>query len=588
MLLNTIKIKGFRNFKNATINFEDKSLIIGANDVGKTNLLWAMRLLLDKSLSDYDIEPKDSDFYAYEETNTFEIILCFKEVTEDCVVSKLKGKISDNDELFLAYRALRDETTKTKSYKLYAGHSIEGLEEVEDRFYKKVLNVKYISSKRDLHNYIEREKNYLFQIAKENRTPEEKTNDDKLYSEIKDQLDTIDKKIPKLNFISSATQTINEELTNLSLHHKKQKIVFDASSSNIDEFINNVSIASKSNEQNVLIGGDGRLNQIYLALWASRNELSADNFKEVSIVCIEEPEAHLHPHQQRKLAEYLNTTIKGQVIITSHSPQIACEFSPNSIVRLYTNKGATKAASNGCSKIIEEAFEDFGYRLSVIPAEAFFADVVLLIEGPSEELFYKTFSKKIKIDIDRLNISILMVDGVGFSTFIKILNSLKIQWVLRTDNDIAKIPHKEEYRFAGVQRCVEFYREYVCNDEKTDEIIKKYEPLLRGFDKKTPPSANIDAAKIIIKELENYDIFLSDIDLENDLFNSELKKDLIDYFTEIKETEIVDAMQQRKASFMYSFIKNKKDNLIKLEEDQIAKPLLACKKIIEEAQNETN
>jgi putative ATP-dependent endonuclease of OLD family len=70
MKLSTVIIKGFRNFKNATINFNEKTLIIGANDVEKTNLIYAIRLLLDKSLSEYDIEPKDSDFYAYDDTKS--------------------------------------------------------------------------------------------------------------------------------------------------------------------------------------------------------------------------------------------------------------------------------------------------------------------------------------------------------------------------------------------------------------------------------------------------------------------------------------------------------------------------------------
>jgi len=49
MKLATVKLQGFRNFKTAEINLAKKSLIIGANDVGKTNLLWAIRLLLDRS-----------------------------------------------------------------------------------------------------------------------------------------------------------------------------------------------------------------------------------------------------------------------------------------------------------------------------------------------------------------------------------------------------------------------------------------------------------------------------------------------------------------------------------------------------------
>src|SRR6056297_51839 len=107
MILKTVKLEGFRNFKKAKINLSKKSLVIGSNDVGKTNFLWAIRLLLDRSLSDYDIEPSDSDFYAYEETNEFLIALFFTDVIDDCVVAKLKGKISDDDKLVLVYKGYR-------------------------------------------------------------------------------------------------------------------------------------------------------------------------------------------------------------------------------------------------------------------------------------------------------------------------------------------------------------------------------------------------------------------------------------------------------------------------------------------------
>jgi len=588
MKLSTVKLKGFRNFKDATINIKDKTLIIGANDVGKTNLLWAIRLLLDRKLNDFDIEPKDSDFYAFEETHSFEIILKFNDVVEDCVVSRLKGKISDKDELCLAYKAFRDKVTKAKSYILYAGVSESKLEEIEDRYYRKVLNVQYISSRRDFHSYINREKNHLFQLAKENREDEEISADDKLYAQIQSDLKNVDDKIPKLNFIASATKSINEELVSLSLHHKKQNIVFDTDASNIDSFIKNVSIASSNNGENVKVGGDGRLNQIYLALWASRNELKEEKIEEVTLVCIEEPEAHLHPHQQRKLAEYLNSTIKGQVLITSHSPQITCEFSPNSIIRLFSQNNSTLAASDGCSEIIEDAFEDFGYRLSIIPAEAFFADVVLLIEGPSEELFYKTLAKQIGVDLDRLNISILMVDGVGFKTFIKILNSLNIDWVLRTDNDIFKIPNKDEYRFAGVQRCIDFYRTFLKSYKATENILDENESFISGFETKKPPKENVVAANKIIKELEDYDLYVSQKDLENDIFNSPIKDDVLEFFGGLDQNEIIEAMQKRKASFMYDFLKKKKDDLQKLNSDFISLPLKRCVEIVENLHNEAD
>lgn len=105
MLLKKVYIKGFRNFKDATCNFDKHSLIIGANDVGKTNLIYALRLLLDKGLSDYDAELNESDFYAYEETNEVVIRAYFEDVTEACVTARLGEYISDEDKLVIQYTA---------------------------------------------------------------------------------------------------------------------------------------------------------------------------------------------------------------------------------------------------------------------------------------------------------------------------------------------------------------------------------------------------------------------------------------------------------------------------------------------------
>ena len=99
MKLSKLYIKGFRNFKEATINFNNQSLIIGANDVGKTNLLYALRILLDRGFSDLDLELKESDFYAYEETNEVIITAFFDDIKEDCILSKMKGDISGDGNL---------------------------------------------------------------------------------------------------------------------------------------------------------------------------------------------------------------------------------------------------------------------------------------------------------------------------------------------------------------------------------------------------------------------------------------------------------------------------------------------------------
>lgn len=580
MRLKTLYIKGFRNFKEATINFNNQSLIIGANDVGKTNLLYALRILLDRGFSDLDLELKESDFYAYEETNEVIITAFFDDIKEDCILSKMKGDISGDGNLVIKYLA-----TKGEDYKFFCGKSDadEDLHEYAIPYYRKVLNIKYINSKRDFWGYINKTKNILLQQAKEDRSAETIDMDDALYKQISDKLKEVDSQIPELSYVKNATEQINEELNKLAIHNQEQKVVFDTASTDTDSVINKISITSKHGDKKLLIGGEGRLNQIYLSLWASQNRIS-EYSNEVSILCVEEPEAYLHPHQQRELARYLCQVLKGQVILTSHSPYIVCEFSPNSIMRLYKDDQETKVASDGCSSVIEAGFDGFGYRMSVIPAEGFFADCVILVEGQSELIFYKTLAKQIGIDLDRLNISILSVEGVGFNTYAKILGALGIYWVARTDNDIFKIQHQDAYRFAGIERGLELAKQS-CDLEETDEkVIDAYSCKIHGFvDKNSIPSKVLEAADKLRDVLANYDIFIADVDFETDLFNGPLKDALKEYYGDLlSDSSLIKKMKSHKAINIYDFLKNHKERLEALADDYIAKPLLSAKNYIED------
>jgi len=454
MILKSVYIKGFRNFKEVTVNFDKHSLILGANDVGKTNLIYAMRILLDRGFSEYDFELKESDYYAYEDTKEIVIRAYFEEVKDACVVGRLGEYISDDGKMVLQYTATL-ENGKTE-YQFYIGmsDSNEDLMTKDAPIHRKVINLKYISSRRDFWGYINKTKSQLLSEAKANRDKPTEASDDALYADIESKLQYVDEHIPELSYVKNATEKINEELNKLSIHNKEQKIVFDTSSTDIDRVISTVSLSSKYYDKKMIIGGEGRINQIYLSLWASQNQQMVTS-NEVSIICVEEPEAYLHPHQQRELAAYLGRILNGQVILTSHSPFIVCEFSPNSMIRLYKDReedDSTHVASDGCSKIIADEFEDFGYRMSVIPAEAFFSDFAILVEGPSELTFYKTLAKVLGINLDRLNISVLSVEGIGFGTYANILEALGIDWTMRTDNDIIKIKDKDAYRYAGIER----------------------------------------------------------------------------------------------------------------------------------------
>ena len=62
LFISRVVIKNFRNFKNVDVCLGHKQIIIGENNVGKTNFLRALQLVLDPTLSDEDRMLQEADF----------------------------------------------------------------------------------------------------------------------------------------------------------------------------------------------------------------------------------------------------------------------------------------------------------------------------------------------------------------------------------------------------------------------------------------------------------------------------------------------------------------------------------------------
>ena len=74
--ISRVKIHNFRNFKDVDVKLGHKQVIVGENNVGKTNFIRALQLILDPSLSDEDRILDASDFNSSIE-NPMEKGLCF-------------------------------------------------------------------------------------------------------------------------------------------------------------------------------------------------------------------------------------------------------------------------------------------------------------------------------------------------------------------------------------------------------------------------------------------------------------------------------------------------------------------------------
>ncbi|MFK4389880.1 putative ATP-dependent endonuclease of OLD family [Peribacillus frigoritolerans] len=590
MLIQWIRIKGFRNFDDETINLANQTLIIGANDVGKTNLIYALRILFDRNLSDKDLELYDSDYNVFTKSESVEITVKITEVTEDCLISAFKGDLQ-NGTVYIQYK-----NTKSGDYSIFAGHSEDTLESKPSRFYIKRLNMEYVNTNRNLTTFIKREKNQILEDAKSILEDELKEADEKAVSEMKGDLKVLNEKVDSLNYIKKSLESVNTELGELAIHNENQKLSFKNANSDIGRLLDNLELTYATDDETLTLGGDGRNNQIFLATWVAKQK-NKKTLEKVTFFAIEEPEAHLHPHQQRKLSNYLLENFEEQVFITTHSPHIASEFRPNKIVKLYSKNKKTKVAKGGCSEDLKLGFDDFGYRLDAITADVFFVNAVLLVEGPSEKLFYTALSKRLNIDLDRLNVSIISVNGVGFKPYIKICLALDIPFVLRTDNDIfnktKKISDTETQELlyqAGVSRVMGIYEE-LLNKEEHKPLIEYWEKnkgnneWVNNKENKVPDKAK-QISMFVCQEIEKNNIFLSLIDLENDLVESNLLSSLKSFYNTRAKTSTVKKMQQAKAENMLNFLSSKFDALYCLKDDKIAEPLKRIRGLAEKVVHE--
>ena len=63
MRISRIKINNFRNFHHCEFKLDQNTVIVGENKVGKSNLIHALRLVLDPKLSDFDRQLRLEDFW---------------------------------------------------------------------------------------------------------------------------------------------------------------------------------------------------------------------------------------------------------------------------------------------------------------------------------------------------------------------------------------------------------------------------------------------------------------------------------------------------------------------------------------------
>jgi hypothetical protein len=183
--------------------------------------------------------------------------------------------------------------------------------------------------------------------------------------------------------------------------------------------------------------GSGVQSGVLLALHRLEQK-AKDNPNTHFILAVEEPEAFLHPQKQKELyQDILAAQLDNlKVLVTTHSPYIVAEtpFSQLGLVKRESKHSELHVPYAGGARSLE-MFDAYGNEVNSL---LFFADKVVLVEGESDARVIKVLLRK-KMGASAHKISVISAAGnKNFSPFLRMIKAWKtarIRHLVVTDFD---------------------------------------------------------------------------------------------------------------------------------------------------------
>lgn len=406
MQLSRVRIRNFRNFEDLTIDpFPSPAVIVGENGVGKSNLLAALRLVLDPDLLDRhralgadDIRDggprlaQGVEVSVEIELSGFDGDLDARSVLDGAIVSlepltaRLTYLFRPRRRPVTAAASSRPSAAKTRVGQDSAQQSQEAPDAAEEiltasdyewtifggtdpgnsmRNVKRYAAFSVLPALRDTEQDLGRpERSPLTRLLRE--LPPAPENLEKTLSTMKQARAQLadDANVKHL------TQQLTDRIVALAGPRLGLTPSLDFAGREEDLLRTVQLYIDATGTRDIGRASTGMANVLYLALLLERLELRRNSAEgEDTLLAVEEPEAHLHPTLQRHLFFHLLRSL-DRLMLTTHSPHIAAVTPLTSLVLMYEeDDGTLRAKAVPPALLAERERKDLERYLNVSRAE---------------------------------------------------------------------------------------------------------------------------------------------------------------------------------------------------------------------------
>lgn len=459
MFLSKIIIENFRRFGEGANRFEltlrpGLTALVGENDAGKTALIDALRFVLGTTDQEW-FRLEDSDFHDGASTKEIRIICKFEELASGDQRAFLEylsyDEEAENEPVFYINWTATDagETAKGRPFRRVEVHSGKNGDgpNIDPRA-RELLRATYLRPLRDVERALSAGRgSRLSQVL--HHTEEIKTGGEGYNRNIRVRDlatlnvlgigDLANRLLEDQEGVKSTVEKINDHLDRLSLQGDavRSNIRVSGSTASDDarlrQLLEKLDLAFGGVGQQAGKPGLGSDNLLFMScellLLAQENEGNR-------LLLIEEPEAHLHAQRQLHVMRWLQDQAEErgiQVIVTTHSPNLASAIKLDNIVVIHKGRAFSMAEEETELETTDRRFlERF---LDVTKANLFFARGVMIVEGDAENILLPTIAKILDRDFTQHGVSIVNVGGVGLRRYARIFQRKNLR-----ENGLLEIP----------------------------------------------------------------------------------------------------------------------------------------------------